>query len=69
MLYILNPSIYNRWVHIVGQTDRPPPSQHLQFFRKATEVFPVYPESSPGLPRHVTCSTGELTEVSPLALL
>lgn len=29
----------------------------------------VYPESSPGLPRHVTCSTGELTEISPLVLL
>lgn len=34
-------SIHNRWVHIVGQTDRPLPSQHLQFFRKATEVFPA----------------------------
>lgn len=38
MLYILNPSIHNRWVYIVGQTDRPLPSQHLQFFRK---VFPA----------------------------
>lgn len=68
MLYILNPSIHNRWVHIVGQTvlqegHRGVPS-HWRHVASA-----VYPESSPGLPRHVTCSTGELTEISPLVLL